>query len=179
PKKGRRSGKNQAREGDKAHRTGRWPGHSSGSATHERFAGRGHASGNDAGASEGGPLRAGPASPEAETHHRRPRLRLQPAARTVATPGHRTAGSASPQPGTLVATGWTQAAALPPTLENRAHLRLAAKLPPHRSASRPHPCCLSRLFPSGVLDDHLEVFMKPAVICSKAQVRTSSGFLKQ
>ncbi len=30
---------------DKAHGTGRWPGHSSGSATRERFAGRGHAGG--------------------------------------------------------------------------------------------------------------------------------------
>src|SRR5581483_5841101 len=133
------------------------------SATHERFAGRGHAGGNDARASEGAVLGARPAPPEAAAHHRRSRLRLQPAARTAAAARHRAAGSAPPQPRALVAAGRTQAAALSPTLENRAHLRLAADLSPHRSAPRPHPGCLPRLLPRRLLDDHVEVFMKPAL----------------
>ncbi len=58
-KGGRRCGKNQAREGDKVDGTGRWPGHSSGSATQERFAGRGLAGGKHARASEGFPAGGG------------------------------------------------------------------------------------------------------------------------
>ena len=96
--------------------------------------------------------------------------RFQPAARTAAEARHRVTRSPSPQSATMVETGWQEVAALSKTLENRADLRLAAKLPPHPCPSRPHPEPLSRLLPRRLLDDHSQVFVKPVLIFTQKRL---------
>ena len=130
PKRGRCRGKNQAREGDKVDGTGRWPGHTARSATHECFAGRGHACRVDAGAGESSRLGARSTATETPAHHRRSRLRLQPAARPIAPARHRVVGPPPPESPIVVASGWSQTSALPPKMENQAYLCLVAEFPP-------------------------------------------------
>ncbi len=64
--------------------------------------------------------------------------------------------------------GRAQAAPLPPAVENRAHPRLAAKLPPPAGAPGPHSDCLSRLLSSSLPHHHAEAFMKPVLDASAA-----------
>src|SRR5271166_2228252 len=88
-KKGRGGGKDQAREGDKVDGTGRWPGHSFGSATGECFTGRSHARRSDGGSGPRPVLGTGSSAAETETDNCRPCLRLELAAGPAAAAWHR------------------------------------------------------------------------------------------
>ncbi len=160
-KRGRWSWQNQAGQGHEVDGIGRWPGHSTGSATGERFAGRSHAGGKHARASEGTVLGTRTAAQPAAARHRGSCLRLQPVARPAAPTRDRTFGAASQEPETVVKTGWPETAPLQKTLEGGAHLRLAAKLSPPARAPGPHSQHLSRLLSFRLLTHHHQVFMKP------------------
>src|SRR5271166_1872398 len=71
-KKGRCCRKNQAREGDKVDGTGRWPGHSFGSATGECFTGGSHARRSNGGSGPRPVLGTGSSAAETETDNCRP-----------------------------------------------------------------------------------------------------------
>ncbi len=169
-KRGRWSWQNQARQGHEVDGTGRWPGHSTGSATGERFTGRGRAGGKHARGSEGAGLGTWSSTAEAPARNCGPGLRLRPAARATPATRYRTAGSPSPQPATLVEARRPQTSTVQEAMENRAHLRVAPELPSPAGAPRPHPGHLSRLFPSRLLAHHAEVFMKPALVCRPSQL---------
>jgi len=160
-KRGRWSWQNQAGQGHEVDGIGRWPGHSTGSATGERFAGRGHAGGKHARASEGTVLGTGTATQSTAARHRGSGIRLQPPARPASPTRDRTLGAASQEPETVVETRWPEIAPLQKTLEGRAHVRLAAKLPPPARAPGPHPQHLPRLLSFRLLTHHHQVFMKP------------------
>ncbi len=163
PKRGLCCRKNQAREGDKVDGTGRWPGHSFGSATGECFPGGSHARRNDDCSSPRPELGTGPSAAETETDNCRPCLRLEPAAGPAPEAWYRVVGAASAQPAALVETGRKKATSLQEKMESRAHICLAAKLPSPSGAPRPHPDGLSWPVPLRLLTHHAEVFMKPAL----------------
>jgi hypothetical protein len=162
-KRGHWSWQNQARQGHEVDGIGRWPGHSTGSATGERFAGRSLACGKHTRGGEGAGLGTWPSTAETQARNCGPGLRLRSAARTTPATRYRTAGSPSPQPATVVEARRPQTSTIQEAMENRAHLRLAPELPSLAGAPRPHVGDLSRLFPSRLLADHAEVFMKPAL----------------
>ncbi len=164
PKRGLCCRKNQAREGDKVDGTGRWPGHSFGSATGECFPGGSHARRNDDCSSPRPELGTGPSAAETETDNCRPCLRLEPAAGPAPEAWYRVVGAASAQPAALVETGRKKATSLQEKMESRAHICLAAKLPSPSGAPRPHPDGLSWPVPLRLLTHHAEVFMKPALV---------------
>ncbi len=154
PKKGRCCGKNQAREGDKVDGTGRWPGHSFGSATGECFAGRSHARRSDGGSGPSPVLGTGSSAAETETDNCRSSLRLEPAAGPATGAWYRVVGAASTKPAALVETGRKKTTSVQEKMENRAHVCLAAKLSPPSGAPRPHPDGLSRPVPLRLLTHH-------------------------
>src|ERR1039458_470465 len=137
-KKGRCCRKNQAREGDKVDGTGRWPGHSFGSATGERFTGGSHARRIDDCSGPSPVLGTGSSAAETETDNCRPCLRLEPAAGPATEAWNRVVGAASAKPAALVETGRTKATSLQEKMESRAHVCVAAKLSPLPGAPRPH-----------------------------------------
>src|ERR1035437_8640387 len=102
PKNGRCCGKNQAREGDKVDGTGRWPGHSFGSATGECFTGGSHARRSDGGSGPRPVLGTGSPAAETEPNNCRSFLRLEPAAGPAPEALHLVVGAASANPATLV-----------------------------------------------------------------------------
>src|ERR1035438_619584 len=143
PKKGRCCGKNQAREGDKVDGTGRWPGHSFGSATGECFTGRSHARRSHGGSGPRPVLGTGSSAAETETDNCRSGLRLEPAAGPATEAWHRVVGAASAKPAALVEAGRKEATSIQETMESRTHICLAAKLPSPPDAPRPHSDGLS------------------------------------
>src|SRR5271169_21494 len=108
PKRGRCCGKNQARERDKVDGTGRWPGHSFGSATGECFTGRSHARRGDGCSGSSPVLGKGSSTAETETDNCRSCLRLEPAAGPATEAWHRVVGAASAKPAALVEAGWKE-----------------------------------------------------------------------
>src|SRR5271167_2982213 len=128
PKRGRCCRKNQAREGDKVDGTGRWPGHSFGSATGECFTSGSHARRSDHCSGPRPVLGTGSSAAETETDNRRPGLRLEPPAGPAAEARYRVVGATSAKPAALVEAGRKEATSIPKKMESRAHVCLAAKL---------------------------------------------------
>lgn len=120
-KRGHCSWKNQAREGDKVDGTGRWPGHSFGSATSECFAGESHARRIDGGSGPSPVLGRGPSAAETETDNCRSCIRLEPAAGPGTEARHRVVGGASAQPAALVEAGRKKATSLQEKMGSQAH----------------------------------------------------------
>ena len=173
PKRGLCCRKNQAWEGDKVDGTGRWPGHSFGSATGECFPGGSHARRNDDCSRPRPVLGTGSSAAETETDNRRSSLRLEPAAGPATEARHPVVGAASAQPAALVETRRKKATSLQEKMESRAHVCLVAKLPPPAGAPRPHPDGLSWPVPLRLLTHHAEVFMKPALETASVRYKAS------
>src|SRR5579863_9228850 len=137
-KKGLRSRKNQAGQGDEVDGGGRRHGCSSGRPPLFCIPGGGQTRGDDAGVDPRRPTASrGASAPEAGTGDYRQSVRQRSAAHSFAASRDRTDLSAQEEPRSCSHAGWPSAAPVPKTLGDRTHDRLARKLPALGSTLRP------------------------------------------
>src|SRR6266436_6709554 len=155
-KKGLRSRKNQAGQGDEVDGGGRRPRYSFGRVPSLCIPGGSPARGNDA---RDDPRRSvsscRASSAETDAGDRRQSLRQRSVARAAGTARNRTDRAASLQPQETGDARWPSAAAVPASLDRRTHQRLARKLPPLGGALRPLAHDISRVLSYRLLHDRL------------------------